>query len=148
MPYETTPLRGMYQEYRATSLFVITGISEELAWTIYNQLQSTELFQYFGVELGLGSRVGHGKKQESRLTLRTRKRNSGAVIKVIVTLLWMNFEEESVSPIYLDGSTATRSLWRLKEGHAYLAPNGSGLLPMQILETGTLKQMKKLKKLY
>lgn len=81
----------------------------------YDQLVWSELFQYFGVELELGSHVEPGKKRVWKLTLKTPTANFGMVTKVTDMLSLMNFAEESQSVTYLDGSIGIQSLWKSKD---------------------------------
>lgn len=115
MKYENSPLPEPLQAFPVTYLYVITMHCEELAQTTYDQLVWSELFQYFGVELELGSHVEPGKKRVWKLTLKTPTANFGMVTKVTDMLSLMNFAEESQSVTYLDGSIGIQSLWKSKD---------------------------------
>lgn len=83
--------------------------------TLANRFLWNDLLLFTVDELGLENLGVPGKKPQWLLTLKIREPSSGMVTEVKNTLLLMNFEEVSTSPMYLDGSIGTRSLWRLKD---------------------------------
>lgn len=70
MPSEFLLSRAISKTFRPTYIFDITGISKELAVTIFRQLQLSEPVTFFGAELVLANHVEHGKKPALKLFLK------------------------------------------------------------------------------
>lgn len=130
MPSERLLSPGIWHRFHPTYLFVVIINSEELAKTIYDQLQWSVPVTCFGVQLELASRVVPGKKPLWMLILKTPTPSFGMATKV-KTLLWsMNLGVQSVSPIYSAGWIGIRSLWKLKDRAFAFEPVASGSPPI------------------
>lgn len=95
--------------------FAIILPCAEYGVTLYNQLLWSDLVQFSGARLGLGSRIEPGEEQAMRHILKIRVPSSGAATKVKILLYSMNLEELSMSLTSSGGLTSIRSAWRLKE---------------------------------
>lgn len=104
--YSTSP---QTYEYNITAHY---GLSLQ---TIVHHLLWSDKFSSFVVELALESLGGHGMKQVFLLTLKIREPSFGMVTEINNTLLSMNFEAVSTSPIYSGGLIGTLCLWRSKD---------------------------------
>lgn len=69
---------------------------------------------FTGVTQVLAKVVRPGMKPVWTLTLRTHEVNGGVGIEIKNVLLSMSFEGALMSPIFCDGLTVIRSLWKLK----------------------------------
>lgn len=132
----TTPSKVNYLAYQHPSVYLITGLSEQSAKTMYNQLRKTEVFTFSGVRLELGKVAVLGKRREWMLTLRLPLLNSGMATKVSGTLSVMNFEEISRCPTSCDGWTGIQSLWKSKAPLQFSPQQSSGSPPIYTPELG------------
>lgn len=126
MPFERLLSRETWNRCHPTYSFVAIINSEELAKTIYDQLQWSVPATCFGAELELVNRVALGKKPVWMLILKTPTPNFGMATKVKILLSSMNFEVRSASHTYSDGLIVIRSLWKLKDRAFAFEPVESG----------------------
>lgn len=124
------PYRQMYEWY-------LTGPSGRLPATSQLACQLNDMLLSFGVVHALENQDVLGMKQESMLMLKIQDPSSGTVIKLRETLLLMNFEEESMYRIYLDGSTVIRCVWKSKDQRDRRLWKRSGSHPMSTQSFGT-----------
>lgn len=101
--------------FQPTFEFVITELSEASALTLRNQLQWSELATYTQVRLVLANRNSLGNEQDWTLTLKIPTQNSGAVTVANAVLSSMNFEVESMSHTFSDGSIDILAMWKSKD---------------------------------
>jgi hypothetical protein len=126
MPSDKLLSWATFEKYHPTYTFAVTINCEELAKTIYRQLQLNARQLCSGVVLGLESRVVLGQKQAWTLFLKTRSQSFGTVTVVRKMLLLMNFEELSVFPIYSVGWIAILVTLKLKGVQCLCVPAESG----------------------
>lgn len=115
----------------------IIGLSAQLQQIICNRLKQLNLYLYSGALLQQANLDGLGMKRAYSLTLKVHLPSFGADTEVKTMLFWMNFEETSQSPIYSDGSTGTRSIWRIKEQESAAPLRKSGSRPISTRGVGT-----------
>lgn len=117
--------------------FVIIFQSGESLKKMLLHLLLKEQSLFTGETLELGKVIKRGKKQVLELTLKTLILNGGMVTEVSNTLSLMNFEEQSRSVTYLDGSINTLFSWKEKVEPPILSPPGSGSPPTSTQDSGT-----------
>jgi len=96
-----------------------------------------EKYSYFGAERVLENREEPGTKPGWTLIVRIPGPNSGMDTRVRKVLLSMNFEEESMLPIYCGGVIGIRSVWKLKDPADHWRLKESGLRRMWTPVCGT-----------
>lgn len=132
------------ERFHPTSVYVIIGLSKQLLQTISSLLQLSELLMCSGDELALekGNVIlilvsEPGMKQVFTLTVKIRDPSGGMDTAIRSMLLSMNFVARSISPIYYDGWTGTRSVWSTKGDHAHFSRSQSGSLAIYRQIIGT-----------
>lgn len=100
-----------------TSELLVIGPLSKLGQITTSLNQWSELAQCSGVLLELGNLAGLGPKAVWKLSVRIPTQNSGAVTRVKAMLSWMNFEVESTSLTFSDGSTVTQYVLKSRVRH-------------------------------
>lgn len=130
-------------------LFVVTLHSAESVQTIFNQLRWIDQQLFIGAQLELASRIGLGNKEVITHTIKIRAPNFGMATLIKNALSSMNFAVQSISPISLDGLTATQCVLKLKVPPKSFKQNDSSSRLISTLVDGiptwTLKHTKHLK---
>lgn len=103
-PSETTLNKENWKISRQMSTLDITATSNELLWTIYNQLQKNEKLSCTGVQLEQGNQDEHGMKLVSMHIQKILCPNFGTGTEVMKTLSLMNSAELLTYRTYSDGS--------------------------------------------
>lgn len=141
--YSKVLKKGRFQPYRPTYIYDITFPSNEYMKRTLNRLLliDSAMFtinnrRYTGGQLELEKLTKLGKKGALKLTLKIPTPSGGTDIAVKKMLSLMNFEEELISVIYLDGSTDIRSSWSVKAEPCPLTLPTSGSQVMSIPEAG------------
>jgi len=129
-------LPGISEPFLPIFEYVVIVHSKKSAKTTFNQLRWSAPVQFYGVQLAWESQGGLGMKLECKLILRIHERSSGVDMEVRSTLLSMNFEEESILPIYYDGWIGIRCEWKLKEEVSHCLQRDSGLRRTSIPDSG------------
>lgn len=124
-------------EFLPIFVLTVTGLSEQSALIMRNQLEWSELATYSGVQLGLGSQNLLGSKPEWKLIVRIQTPSSGAVTVANHMLSSMNFVVESMSRTYSDGLIVTRATWKSKDQVCRYVQQPFGLQPTWSLNDGT-----------
>jgi hypothetical protein len=101
--------------FQPTFEFVITELSEASVLTLRNQLEWSELATFSLVRLELANQNWRGNGREWTLTLKIPTQNSGAVTVANALLSSMNFEVESMSHTFSDGSIDILAMWKSKD---------------------------------
>lgn len=102
-------------KYPVKFTFVITRICTRYALTICSQFLSRGLALSTGALLAVGSRTVPGWRPRLDLTVKIRAQSFGAAMMINSMLLSMNSEVLSTYPIFYDGWTDIRSVWRPKD---------------------------------
>lgn len=127
----------IYYPSPVTYEWSVTGPYVQLELTLTRLNRLFENAKFSGALLELVSPGRLGNKQEWKLTVRIHAASSGAAIKVNETLSSMNFEEESMFPIFCDGWTAIQSEWKSKAPPCHLPLNVYGSPLTKTQENGT-----------
>jgi len=119
------------------SLYVITGISEELLVTLQEQFQWSEPFSSSGVEAVAASHAAPGTKLAWTLIVRIPALSGGAVIEANKLLSSMSFEVQSESLTCCAGLTATQCVWKPRGLRYRYLPIAFGLPQTWTQDNGT-----------
>lgn len=117
--------------------FVITRTCTRFAQTISSQFLSRGLALSTGALLALGNRTVPGWRPRLELTVKIRAPSFGAAMTINQMLLSMNLEELSTYPIFYDGWTDIRSVWRPRDLRDRSWQLGSGLHRTSTQRDGT-----------
>lgn len=128
--------QGKSWQFLPTYEYVVIVQSEELAKTIWNVLQCSELVMFSGGQVDQVKVVGRGKRPVYQLMLKTPVVNSGVVTEVRRIVCLMNLGVASTSLTCSGGWIGTRVTLRLKEEADPSMSELIGLLAMSIPRDG------------
>lgn len=139
-----TGIEFVYWHLPATSVrspvkftFVITQISTRFASTISSQFLSRGLALSTGALLALGNRTVPGWRPHLELIAKIRAPSFGAAMMIKEMLLSMSSEELSTYPIFYDGWTDIRSVWKPRDHRDRSWPARFGLPRTSTQRDGT-----------
>ncbi|AMB42992.1 hypothetical protein [Circovirus-like genome DCCV-13] len=113
--YGNPLLQGTFCPSKQVFVFNITAHSVQYALTTLNQLLlNVESLSFMDLQV-LENREEPGKKPVGLLILKIREANFGMDTQIRRMLYLMNFEEESIFPIYCDGLIATQYSLKSRE---------------------------------
>jgi len=137
-PLEVVPNQVTLTQSQPMYMLDVITNSEGSGQIILDLLQLNEKYLCSGVSLAVASLEGPGQRQVWTHSLKIQTASSGMGTVVKSMLLLMNFVELSTFHICSDGSTDIQLSLKLKEARLYLEQRRSGLLPISILESGTM----------